>query len=98
MFKGARVVMDDKMPDVYAGTTNTATNGTAFFLNMQYFGMTYESETDFVMAKDENGKTFQKPTNGDSRVGHIIWMGNTTVSNRRKQGVFGKIPRAFVEP
>lgn len=97
LFKGARVVMDDKIPDVYTGVASAATFGTAFFLNMQYFGITYESETDFVMAQDENGKTFQKPTNGDSRVGHVIWMGNTTVSNRRKQGVFGKIPRAFVE-
>jgi hypothetical protein len=92
MFKGARVIMDDKVPDVYTGVASAATFGSAFFLNMKYFGITYESETDFVTTD------FQKPVNGDSRVAHIIWMGNTTVSNRRKQGVFGKIPRGFVEP
>lgn len=97
MFKGAKIVMDDKVPDVYSGVASTETYGTAYFLNMQYFGITYEPETDFVMAKDENGKSFQKPTNGDSRIGHVIWMGNTTVSNRRKQAVYGKIPRTLVE-
>ncbi len=97
MYKGARIIMDDKMPDVFSGVSSTATYGSAFFLNMKYFGITYEAETDFVMAKDDKGQTFFKPTNGDSRVGHIIWMGNTTVSNRRKQGVFGKIPRTFAE-
>lgn len=97
MFKGARVIMDDKVPDVYSGVASTATYGTAWFLNMKFFGITYEEETDFVMAQDDAGKTFFKPTNGDSRVGHILWMGNTTICNRRKQGVYGKIPRAFVE-
>lgn len=96
LFKGARIVMDEKMPDVYTDAAPAVTYGSAFFINTDFFNITYESETDFVMATDENGKTFQKPINGDSRVGHILWMGNLTCSNRRKQGVLGKIARTLV--
>lgn len=95
LFKGAHVVMDDKVPDVYSGTTSAATYGSAYLINNEFFKLIYEAESDFVLLKDENGKSFQKPTNGDSRVAHIAWMGNTTVSNRRKQGVWGKIARTY---
>ena len=98
LFKGAHVVMDDKVPDVYSGTTSAATYGSAFYINAEFFKMIYEKESDFELLKDENGKSFQKPVNGDSRVAHIAWMGNTTVSNRRKQGVFGKIARTLTTP
>lgn len=95
LYKGARVTMDDKVPDVYSGTTATTTYGSCFLINGQFFKMIHETDSDFEMLKDENGKTFQKPTNGDSRVGHVAWMGNLTVQNRRKQGVFGKIARTL---
>lgn|SRR5665213_2347245 len=98
LFKGAHVCMDDKVPDVYSGTASAATYGSAFFINSQFFKLIYEAESDFEMLKDENGKTFQKPTNGDSRVAHVAWMGNTTVSNRRKQAVMGKIARTLTTP
>lgn len=107
-YKGAHIVMDDKVPDVFngvaptlaagAGDPTTLTNGSAFFINPQFFKLIYETSSDFEMLKDENGKTFAKPINGDSRVGHVAWMGNTTVNNRRKQGVMGKIPRTLVTP
>jgi hypothetical protein len=90
--------MDDKVPDVYSGTISAATYGSAFFINSAFFKLIYERESDFVLLKDENGKSFQKPVNGDSRVAHIAWMGNTTVSNRRKQGVMGKIARTLSTP
>jgi len=95
LYKGAHVTMDDKVPDVYTGVTSAATYGSAYFINAAFFKLIYEKESDFELLKDENGKSFQKPTNGDSRVAHIAWMGNTTVSNRRKQGVFGKIARTL---
>jgi len=98
LYKGAHVTMDDKVPDVYSGTTSAATYGSAFFINAQFFKLIYEKESDFELLKDENGKSFQKPTNGDSRVAHIAWMGNTSISNRRKQGVFGKIARTLTTP
>lgn len=98
MYKGAHFVMDDKCPDFYTGVTSAATYGSMILLNSQFLKLVYEEDSDFEMLKDDNGKSFQKPTNGDSRVGHMAWMGNTTVSNRRKQGVFGKIPRTLITP
>ncbi len=104
-FLNAKIVMDDKVPDVYSGTAGTAvggvvdpttmTYGSAFFVNTKFFKIRYQEGRDFEMLKDENGKTFAKPINGDSRVGHVAWMGQTTVNNRRKQGVLGKIARTL---
>ncbi len=95
IYKNAVVTMDDKVPDAYTGVTSAATYGTAYLVNSKFFKLRYEEDSDFEMLKDENGKTFQKPVNGDSRVGHVAWMGNLTVNNRRKQGVYGKIPRTL---
>lgn len=89
------LVMDDKVPDVYTNVTSTATYGTMYFINTKFLKCRYEEASDFVMLKDENGKTFAKPINQDSRVGHSSWMGNFTINNRRKQGVYGKIPRTL---
>lgn len=105
VYRGAHWCMEDKTPDVFSGTiptlvggsgdSSSLTYGTMYFLNTQFCKLVYEDESDFQMLKDENGKTFQKPINGDSRVGHMAWMGNTTIQNRRKQAVYGKIPRSF---
>lgn len=104
-FFKALVVMDDKVPDFYSGTIGTQTGGvvdpstltygTAIFVNAKFFKLRYHPDRDFEMLKDENGKTFAKPINGDSRVGHIAWMGNLTCNNRRKQGVLAKIARTL---
>lgn len=108
MYKGAHIVMEDKMPDVSggvaptltagAGNTGSLTHGSGYFINPQFFKMEYESSSDFEMLKDENGKTFQKPVNGDSRVGHVAWMGNLITDNRRKQGVIGSVARTLTTP
>jgi hypothetical protein len=105
VYKGAHFVMDDKVPDVTnliaptlvggAGDPTTLTNGSQFHINPEFFKMIYESDSDFNMLKDDSGKTIFKPINGDSRLGHIAWMGNLTVSNRRKQGVMGTIARTY---
>jgi len=95
MFKGARVVMDDKVPDVANGTASAATKGSAILLNTEFFKMRYFAERDFQMLTDENGKAFKKPVNGDSRLGHMVWMGSITTSNRRKQGIMGNIARTL---
>ena len=104
-FKNAIVVMDDKVPDAYSDLAPTAQNvggvssgltyGTAYFLNTKFFKLRYHPERDWDFLTDENGKKFQKPLNGDSRAGHIAWMGNTTINNRRKQGVLAKIARTL---
>ena len=94
---GANVVWDEKIPNVFAGTldTTTTTGGTAYFINSKFFRMKYMNGRDFSMLKDENGKTFAKPINGDSRIGHLAWMGNVCLNNRRKNGVLGKIARTM---
>lgn len=96
-FMNATVTWDEKIPNVFAGTTDTTTTtgGTAYFINTKFFRMKYLSGRDFVMLKDESGKSFAKPINGDSRVGHMAWSGNICVNNRRKHGVLGKIARTL---
>ena len=105
VYKGAHFVMDDKVPDVYSGTApslkqgsgdpSSLTYGSGFFINPEFFKLIYEEDSDFKMLEDDSGKTFFKPINGDSRVGHVAWMGNLTVTNRRKQGVIGKVARSY---
>lgn len=104
-FLNAKVIMDDKVPDVYTGAAGTQTGGvvdpstmtygTAFFINDKFFKVRYQPERDWELLTDENGKSFVKPLNGDSRVGHMAWMGQCTCNNRRKQGVIGKIARTL---
>src|SRR5215471_2242126 len=96
-FLQAKVVMDDKVPDVFNNNIGQSTggvidptsmlNGTAYFINTDFLKVRYHPDRDWEMLADENGKYFAKPINGDSRVGHVSWMGNTTINNRRKQGV-----------
>lgn len=98
VYKGAHFVMDDKVPDVYSGTISAATYGTMAFINPEFFKLIHEESRDFEMLTDDSGKSIFKPVNADSRVGHMAWMGNTTVQNRRKQGVMGKIARTLTTP
>ena len=108
VYKGAHFVMDDKVPDVAngivptlnggSGVETSLTNGTGFFINPEFFKMIYEEDSDFKMLEDDSGKTFFKPINGDSRTGHVAWMGNLVCTNRRKQGVIGNISRALTTP
>ena len=107
-YKGAHFVMDDKVPDIAngiaptlaagAGNPSSLTNGNGFYINPQFFKLIYEESSDFEMLKDDSGKTFFKPVNGDSRIGHVAWMGNLTTDNRRKQGVHGAIARTLTTP
>lgn len=93
-FKRALVVMEDKVPDYYSGTVSL-TYGTAIFTNTKFFRVKYINDRNFVMLKDENNKTFQKPIGGDSRVANMAWMGQVCCSNRSKQGVLAKIARTL---
>ena len=105
VWRGVRFVMDDKVPDAYSGTIPTLvagagdptslTYGTMYAVNPKYFKLVHESDSDFKMLSDDGGKTIFKPINADSRAGHYAWMGNLTVSNRRKHGVLGKIARTL---
>lgn len=90
-FRRAKIVMDENVPNVYAGTTDTTTTtgGTAYFLNMEFFKVIPDSQTQFI------NTPFVKPTDQDAKLAHILWMGNTIVSNRKKSGVIGKIARTL---
>ena len=90
-FWNSLVVWDEWVPNVFAGTadTTTTTGGTAYFLNTKFFKCIYESETNFVSTD------FQRPINQDAKYKHILWRGSVVMSNRRKQGVIGKIARSL---
>ena len=88
-FRNAHVVFDQYVCDVANTTTSTATKGTAYFINPSTLKVCYESETNMVM------EPFAKPPKGDSRLAHIIFMGQTTINNRRKNGVIGNIARTL---
>jgi hypothetical protein len=90
-----KMVMDDKVHDIYSNVTSAATYGSAYFLNTQFARIRYIAERDFKMLTNESGKTFVKPPRGDSRLGHMAWMGAVTITNRRKFGVVGKIARTL---
>lgn len=106
-FLQAKIIMDDKVPDAFSnaiGTqvggetdSDTLTYGTAIVVNANFMKLRYQPGRDFEMLTDENGKAFQKPIKGDSRVAHVAWMGNLTVNNRRKHGVLAKIPRTLTD-
>lgn len=102
-FYKAKIIMDDKVPDIFTGIAPTLvggegdsdslTWGSCYGVNTKFMKIRYHADRDFDMLKDENGKTFAKPLAGDSRLGHIAWAGNTTMNNRRKHGVMAKIAR-----
>lgn len=104
-FLKAKVIMDDKVPDVYSGTVPTlvggigsstsTTYGSYWGINSKFLKLRYHKDRDWEMLKDENGKTFAKPITGDSRLGHVAWAGNTTINNRRKHGVMGKVLKSI---
>lgn len=88
-FHGTLVGWDQYVPDSFTNVTSTATYGTMYFLNTKFMKVRYESETNFVSTE------FQKPINQDAKYKHILWMGNITTNNRRKLGVYAKIPRTL---
>lgn len=104
-FLEAKVVMDDKIPDVANNKPGTQvggvvtqaslSKGSCYFINSKFFKIRYHPQRDWEMLKDENGNTFAKPITGDSRIGHVAWMGNVTINNRRKHGVLGNIARSL---
>lgn len=104
-FLNAKVIMDDKLPDFYTGAPgseiggvvdpSTLTYGTCVFVNTKFFKIRYHPDRNWSELRDENGKWFVKPINGDYRIGHLAWMGQVTINNRRKQGVLAKIARSL---
>jgi hypothetical protein len=87
--RGATVIWDEKVPDVYTGTA-AITKGTAFFLNTNFYQVFYDSETDIVTTP------FVEPENQTVKTAKILFMGNASVSNMRKLGVAYDILQTIV--
>ena len=91
-FRGAYVVCDELVPNVHAGTTDTSVStglGTAYFINTKFLKIKYDSQCNFTLTD------LQKPVNQDGKIGHVMWMGNCVMLNRRKHGVIGNIARTM---
>jgi len=92
LFRGAHVVVDELVPNVHAGTTDTSVAtglGTAYFINSKMIKIKYDTQANFILTD------LQKPVNQDGKVGHVLWMGNVCMMNRRKHGVIGDIARSM---
>jgi hypothetical protein len=83
-FYGKPVTWDEFVPDAGDGTV-TQTKGSWYMLNSKFWGIKVDRETNFAPGP------FVKPENQDAKVAHILWLGAMGCSNRRKQGVYGKI-------
>jgi len=89
-FKGMDIVADEFVADVENDAdTAEATAGSLYMLNTQFFGIKYESDTNF------SSGAFEKPVNQDALISHILWMGQTVCQNREKQGVLWGIARTL---
>lgn len=87
--KGADVIWDELVPDVYTGTA-AITTGTAFFLNTKFYKLVIDAQTDFITTP------FVEPENQTAKTAKVLFMGNATVSNLRKLGVAIAISQSIV--
>jgi len=87
--RGATVIWDEVVPDIYTGT-EAVTVGTAFFLNTMFYNLVIDSETDIVTTP------FIEPENQTAKTAKILFMGQAGVSNLRKHGVIGGISQSIV--
>jgi hypothetical protein len=90
-FRKAKIVWDEKMPDLTNGTATVASNGkgTMAFINSRNFKFKVEEDTDMEMTE------FQRPIRGDSKLAHILLMGQLTCNARRKLGVITNVARSL---
>ncbi|MHC1625552.1 MAG: phage major capsid protein [Methermicoccaceae archaeon] len=83
-FKGQNLVWDEMVPDVDGGYTYDSSSwasGTWLMLNTDFLELVIDSATDFITTP------FVRPENQDAKVAQILFMGNLTCNNRRKQGM-----------
>ncbi len=86
--RGATMIWDEKVPDLYTGTA-AITTGTAFFINTAFYQLVIDSETDIVTTP------FVEPENQNAKTAKILFMGNTIVTNMRKHGVMINISQSI---
>lgn len=89
--RGATCVWDEVVPGLDTGDiTDPLDSGTAFFLNTNFYKLIIDAETDIVATP------FVEPENQTVRTSKILFMGNTAVSNLRKQGAAYGISQTIV--
>jgi hypothetical protein len=88
-FNKARVVWEEKMPDIESAALATTTYGTAIFWNTKFLHMYYIGSRNFV------NTPFVRPHNQDAKTSLILWAGTVGLSRRNKHGIVGKIPRTL---
>jgi len=87
--KGATVIWDELVPDLYTGTTAIAV-GTVFMLNTKFYKLVIDSQTDFITTP------FIEPENQTAKTAKVLFMGQATVSNARKNGMANRIDETLV--
>ena len=87
-WKRATVVSDELVPDVEnnTATVSSTTGGTMYFLNTKFVKIYYDSQTNFIQTD-----WMSAPNQPNAKTKHILWMGGTALSNRRKHGVLSGI-------
>lgn len=88
--KGATCFWDERVPDSENQVVSTAdggspTSGSAYFVNSRFLELIVDSQTDFITTP------FVRPENQDARVAQVLFYGELTCSNRRKNGVLASI-------
>jgi hypothetical protein len=87
--KGASMIWDELVPDIYTGT-KALTTGTAFFLNTKFYKLVIDKQTDFITTP------FVEPENQTAKTAKVLFMGNATINNARKLGVASRISLSIV--
>ena len=87
--KGATVIWDEMVPDIYTGTA-ALTLGSAFYINTNFYKLIIDKQTDFVTTP------FVEPENQTAKTAKLLFMGNSTVNNPRKMGVIYGISKSLV--
>jgi len=83
--KGAECMWDEVVPDINNGdvdlTDDSNTDGTAFFINTDFYKLIIDAETDMVTTP------FITPENQTAKTAKILFMANAVITNMRKHGV-----------
>ena len=87
--KGGVCLWDELVPDVYSGTV-ALTYGSAFMLNTKFYKLVIDEETDFITTP------FIEPENQTAKTAKVLFMGQASVSNARKNGVLWKIGQSII--
>ncbi len=87
--RGATCVWDEQVPDIDNGTAAITDDGSAFFLNTNFYKLIIDSETDITTTP------FIEPENQTAKTAKLLFMGNAVCSNLRKLGVLYAISQTI---